>query len=251
MNYLSEFQSFATKEELNQAVFSHKDHHRSQLNDTDQKVLIMLSQYAVKFPGVAHLKLSTIAEAINKSERTVRRSLEKLAHLNIIERQPFLREKTGGHGANIYIFLPFKRTGRSSTTKIELRKIEIIHGTCLEQPSHQEPITHYTRFKNLIESYTGENNADFASKLYGIYRTHSIRLMKFSIHENKGEVFETLALQAISTLFRASKKKTIHNLIGYYDGIFRGLIDKTLFSEAFMDYDTPVEIKIIGFKKGA
>ena len=68
--------------------------------------------------------------------------------------------------------------------------------------------------------------------------------MKFSIHENKGEVFESLALQAISILFQASKKKTIHNLIGYYDGIFRGLIDKALFSEAFMDYDVPVEIKI-------
>jgi hypothetical protein len=60
---------------------------------------------------------------------------------------------------------------------------------------------------------------------------------------NKGEVFESIALQAISILFQASKKKTIHNLIGYYDGIFRELIDKALFSEAFMDYEVSVEMK--------
>ena len=92
MNYLSEFQPFATKDELNRAVSSHKQHHRCQLNDTDQKVLNMLSQYAVKFPGVAHLKLVTIAEVIKKSVRTVRRSMEKLEQLNVIKRQAFFKK---------------------------------------------------------------------------------------------------------------------------------------------------------------
>lgn len=245
MNYLSEFQPFATKDELNRAVSSHKQHHKCQLNDTDQKVLNMLSQYAVKFPGVAHLKLVTIAEVIKKSVRTVRRSMEKLEQLNVIKRQAFFRNKTGGLGANLYIFLPFNRLDKSSAVNPEIRKTEVVHSTCIDQPNTQESITYYTRFKNLIQSYIGEDNADLASRLHGIYRTHSSRLMKFSIHENKDEVFESLALQAISILFQASKKKTIHNLIGYYDGIFRGLIDKALFSEAFMDYDVPVEIKIL------
>lgn len=245
MNYLSEFQPFATKDELNRAVSSHKQHHRCQLNDTDQKVLNMLSQYAVKFPGVAHLKLVTIAEVIKKSVRTVRRSMEKLEQLNVIKRQAFFRNKTGGLGANLYIFLPFNRLDKSSSVNPEIRKTEVVHSTCVDQPYTQEPITYYTRFKNLIQSYTGEDNADLASRLHGIYQTHSSRLMKFTIHENKGEVFESLALQAISILFQASKKKTIHNLIGYYDGIFRGLIDKAIFSEAFMDYDVPVAMKIL------
>ena len=105
MNYLSEFQPFATKDELNLAVSSHTQHHRCQLNDTDQKVLIMLSRYAVKFPGVAHLKLATIAEVINKSERTVRRSLEKLEHLKVIKRQAFLRRKNRrSWGESLYFF---------------------------------------------------------------------------------------------------------------------------------------------------
>lgn len=245
MNYLSEFQPFATKDELNQAVSSHKQHHKCQLNDTDQLVLNMLSQYAVKFPGVAHLKLATIAEVIKKSVRTVRRSMEKLEQLNVIKRQAFFRNKTGGLGANLYIFLPFNRLDKSSAVNPEIRKTEVAHSTCVDQPNTQESITYYTRFKNLIQSYTGEDNADLASRLHGIYQTHSSRLMKFTIHENKGEVFESLALQAISILFQASKKKTIHNLIGYYDGIFRGLIDKAIFSEAFMDYDVPVEIKML------
>ena len=81
MNYLAEFQPFTTKSELNGAVSSHLQRHQGQLNDTDRHVLIMLSRYAVKYPGAAHLKIATIAQTIKKSDRTVRRSLEKLEHI--------------------------------------------------------------------------------------------------------------------------------------------------------------------------
>ena len=40
---------------------------------------------AVKYPGVAHLKAATIAKAIGISEKTVRRALNRLQSLVIIE----------------------------------------------------------------------------------------------------------------------------------------------------------------------
>ncbi|AOV07975.1 helix-turn-helix domain-containing protein [Sporosarcina ureilytica] len=245
MNYLSKYQSFANKYELNEAIASHLNDHRHQLNDTDHNVLTMLSRYAVKYPGVAHLKIGTIAKALHKSDRTVRRSIEKLEQLQIIKRQVFLREKTGGQGANLYIFLPYKQTELTETKVEQVTKTEQIHAP--NQPDIEEPtipITLYTRFKNLIKSYSGENNESLASKLYGIYRVHTTKLMKFEIHADKGELLKTIAIQAIRVLFQATKRKNIRNLIGYYDGIFRELTDKALFAEAFMDYDAPVEVKI-------
>lgn len=237
MNYLTEFQPFAHKSELNKAVSSHLERHQRQLNETDRRVLMMLSRYAVKYPGAAHLKIATIAQTIKKSDRTVRRSIEKLEQLQVIKRHHFSRVKTGGQGANLYIFKPYNPPKKSPIIKEipEARVAETVN---------PEPVTHYARFQNLVRSYTSENYGDTASQLYRIYRAQAIRLMKFTIHADKGELFESLALQAVMILFQATKKKNIHNLFGYYDGIYRELIDKTIFSDAFMDYDLPIDIKL-------
>ncbi|AOV08717.1 helix-turn-helix domain-containing protein [Sporosarcina ureilytica] len=245
MNYLTKYQSFANKYELNEAIALHLSDHRYQLNDTDQNVLTMLSRYAIKYPGVAHLKVATIAKALHKSDRTVRRSVEKLERLQILKRQSFSREKTGGQGANLYIFLPYKQIELPEPKHEQVTKTELSHEP--NQPIVEEPmipITLYTRFKDLIKSYSGENNEGLASKLYGIYRVHTTRLLKFDIHADKGELLKTIAIQAVRVLFQATKRKNIHNLIGYYDGIFRELTDKALFADAFMDYDAPMEVKM-------
>ena len=61
--------------------------------------------------------------------------------------------------------------------------------------------------------------------------------MKFSIHADKEELFEELSIQAITIRFQ--------NKIGYYDGVLRGLIDKAVFGDAFMDCNVPVDIVIL------
>ncbi|AOV07716.1 helix-turn-helix domain-containing protein [Sporosarcina ureilytica] len=245
MNYLSKYQSFANKFELNEAIASHLNDHRYQLNDTDLNVLTMLSRYAVKYPGVAHLKVGTIAKALQKSDRTVRRSVEKLERLQILKRQVFSREKTGGQGANLYIFLPYKQIKLPEPKHEQVTKTEPSHDP--NQPIVEEPmipITLYSRIKDLVKSYTGNHHEGLASKLYGIYRVHTTKLMKFEIHADKGELLKTIAIQAVRVLFQATKRKNIHNLIGYYDGIFRELTDKALFADAFMAYDEPMEVKM-------
>ncbi|MBO1912250.1 hypothetical protein J4G37_46575, partial [Microvirga sp. 3-52] len=108
----------------------------------------------------------------------------------------------------------------------------------------QVTVTHYQRFKSLLNSYTGEENQQQISRLYSIYRGQTGRLLKFSIHQDKKLLLEALALQAITITFQSTKKKKIRNLFGYYDGVLRKLIENALFSEAFMDYGVSTELKI-------
>ena len=109
MNYLSEYAMFGSVKEMDEAINLHIRRNQYELNETDRDVLMTLSRYAVKYKGVAHLKVATIADIIGKSTITVRRSLNKLVKLNIIEKKTFMRAKSGGNGANIYIILPFDR----------------------------------------------------------------------------------------------------------------------------------------------
>ncbi len=66
-------------------------------------------------------------------------------------------------------------------------------------------------------------------------------MMKFSIHEHQGDLFEQLAMQALHIAVQATKRKTVRNIAGYFDGVFRNLIDKALFDYIFMEYDVAME----------
>ena len=49
--------------------------------------------------------------------------------------------------------------------------------------------------KSLLSSTIGESK--LARNFYGVYRKQSLQMLKFSIHEDKGELFEQLAMQAL------------------------------------------------------
>ena len=106
MHYLAEYQSFSTKKELNSAIYAHIKRNTYELNDTDRAALKAIARYAVKFPGAAHLKAVTLAEFIEKSEKTARRALAKLADLGIVKKIARSRKVKGGKGANIIVILP-------------------------------------------------------------------------------------------------------------------------------------------------
>ena len=106
MQFLSDYKTFNDTQELNHHVKQHVNEHYYDMNDTEREVLYLISRYAVKHAGVAMLKVKTIADALDKSERTIYRVISKLSALNVIERINTTREKTGGQGANIYRILP-------------------------------------------------------------------------------------------------------------------------------------------------
>lgn len=113
--YLEEYKQFETVTDLNNAVSDHLNRCKYEINETDRDVLMMLAQYAVKYAGVAHLKIKTIADKVNKGESTVRRILNKLVKLEIIKKQSFFRKVKGGFGANLFIFLPMNEQSQMSS----------------------------------------------------------------------------------------------------------------------------------------
>ncbi|PFK29537.1 decarboxylase [Bacillus cereus] len=106
MKTYSEFRSI---EEFNTYKKQILVRYKENINKTDFLVIQFLGRYAVnekqKTVGVACPLLATIATKIEKSIRTVRRSVAKLEELGIIERIPTKeRHKRGGYSANLYVF---------------------------------------------------------------------------------------------------------------------------------------------------
>ncbi len=105
--YLSDYSTFNSTQELNYHVKQHEVHNHEHLTASDRQVLRFISRYSVKYAGASHLKAVTIAEGVDKSDRTVRRIVSKLEALDIIDRVRFIRPKSGGTGANIIVIKPF------------------------------------------------------------------------------------------------------------------------------------------------
>ena len=51
-------------------------------------------------------------------------------------------------------------------------------------------------------------------------------------------------MQALHITTQATKRKKLRNLNGYYDGVFRELIDKALFSNLFKEFDVQPCFKV-------
>ncbi|MED4578996.1 helix-turn-helix domain-containing protein [Bacillus atrophaeus] len=108
MHYLAEHQTFDSTAQLNEAIYEHIKRNTYELNETDRQTLKTIARYAVKFSGAAHLKAETLAGLIEKSVKTARRVLNKLASLNIVKKVATTRKINGGKGANIIVILPVK-----------------------------------------------------------------------------------------------------------------------------------------------
>ncbi|NRG30677.1 helix-turn-helix domain-containing protein [Niallia circulans] len=128
MHYLAEHSTFDSTAQLNAAVYEHIRNHTYELNETDRKALKMIARYCVKFAGACHLKASTISELIDRSEKTARRIVNKLAELGIIEKVATTRKVNGGKGANIIRILPANVqssvSNRASSDKPTESKVE-------------------------------------------------------------------------------------------------------------------------------
>lgn len=107
MNFLYEYSTFEDTQELNYHVKQHVNKHYYDMTKTERDVLYAISQYAVAKDGACKLRVITLAQALDKSERTIYRALNTLMELGIINRINTTREKSGGQGANIYVILPY------------------------------------------------------------------------------------------------------------------------------------------------
>ena len=245
-NYLTDYAYFTNKYDLDEAASQHKQANWNAMNHTDRDVLDVIRRYSVKF-GAAHLKHDTIAKAIGKSNATVRRAIRKLNQLEIIDRIHYIRPVMNGLGANIYAIRPYHDTPKAKhPEKLSTTKSQPVKSAAGQAPKTTDaaeqlvaPTTLFGRMKQMLSSTIGE--ASLARRFFGVYRQQTIPMLKFSIHEQKSALLEQLGIQALQIAVQSTKQKNIQNLPGYYSGVLREIIDKSLFSDAFKDYNVPVE----------
>ncbi|MGG2107766.1 helix-turn-helix domain-containing protein [Lysinibacillus pakistanensis] len=103
--YLAKYTTFDSIEEMDQHVEEHIQQHLYELTESERAIVYKLASHSLNYPGVCHLKASTIAESLEISTKTVYRAIKKLESLGIIKKETTTKEK-GGRGANIYIILP-------------------------------------------------------------------------------------------------------------------------------------------------
>src|SRR5699024_8079024 len=103
---LEQYINFESLEELNHHVSQHVKN--NQLNDTQYKLLTILSQHSVKYLGASYLKNNTLAGLLNIAKRSVQRNLKILADLGIILKVSTLRPVRGGSGSNIFVIQEYK-----------------------------------------------------------------------------------------------------------------------------------------------
>jgi DNA-binding Lrp family transcriptional regulator len=260
LSNLKKYAHFTDTQAMDEATRNHIDAHSKALNKTDRAILESIRLHSVS-QCATKLLVKTLADAVGKSTLTVRRSLSKLVRLNIIDRIATYRPINVGQGASILLIKPFisqndtpemtprevvenptvptieevKKEGVSSSFITKGLKPSL-HDTYASQPSL------YNRFKSILSTTTGDTG--LASKLFGVYKAQSIRMQRFEIHADKGELFEILAIQALQITTQATKRKKIKSVTGYYDGVLRELINKSLFADIFKEFSVEPDFKL-------
>ncbi|MDL5039502.1 helix-turn-helix domain-containing protein [Heyndrickxia coagulans] len=245
MHYLSEYQTFESKQQLNEAIADHLAAHRFELNDTASNVLTVISRYAVKFPGVAHLKAATIAQALGICEKTVRRAVNKLAALGIVRKVATTRKVSGGQGANIYVVQAHVSTRQEPAkpapaspepTKNDAEpyySFKLIKNHLVNTYAPQPQPSHYSRFRRLLESTIGTNSR-LLYRLYGVYKAQTAPLCRTEAYDREErEEIATIGLQALHAAIQATKRMKIRNLAGYYSGVLDRMLDRWQAAELY------------------
>jgi predicted transcriptional regulator len=231
MRYLSEYQTFQSVDQLNEALYRHTCDHYFAMNETDRSVLKLLGGYAVKYLGAAHLKAATIAEVIGKSEKTVRRSLSKLQSLGIIEKVSTMRKVTGGYGANVYVVQstvssrqqaekPTESTQEPAKKEAEAITLSSEKELLSSYNTYEQPVSPYVRFKQLIADKKLRN------KIFGIWLAQTAPIKNVYA----ADVLLNVGIKAVMTAFKSSGVKS---LTGYYNGVLDRMLDRLYFADVY------------------
>ncbi|MGO0712607.1 helix-turn-helix domain-containing protein [Bacillus subtilis] len=226
----SKIASFRSVDELNSAIRTHIYGNKSDLTPAAIEVLKVLSRHAVKTPGVAYLKLATIAELIGKHRVTVIRSIKRLINLGIIRKEIKYRPVSGGNGANMYVILPAVKTDvtpsvlprqaaeKPTETKPEAPKRE--NEAVISQSKLKFLQNTYAAFKSAVNTFVSDRK--LTNKLYGIYLAHTSYLKGVYA----ADTLQEIGLEAVRQTFIATKRKAIRNLAGYYNGVLNRMLDR-------------------------
>ncbi|WKT37192.1 helix-turn-helix domain-containing protein [Bacillus amyloliquefaciens] len=223
----SKMASFRSVDELNGAIRTHIYHNKSDLTPAAIEVLKVLSRHAVKTPGVAYLKLASIAELIGRHRVTVIRAIKRLVDLGIIRKEIKYRPISGGNGANMYVIqpaadvtpsvLPRQEAEKPTETTTEAPKTE--NEAVISQSKLKFLQNTYAAFKSAVNTFVSDRK--LTSKLYGIYLAHTSYLKGVYA----ADILQGIGLESVRQTFIATKRKPIRNLAGYFNGVLDRMLD--------------------------
>ncbi|MGR3289079.1 helix-turn-helix domain-containing protein [Bacillus sonorensis] len=222
--------SFRSVDELNDAIRTHIYRNKSDLMPAAIEVLKVLSRHACKTPGVAYLKLQSIADLIGRHRVTVIRAIKRLVDCGIIRKETKFRPVSGGHGANMYVILPADNNDatpqmqpRSTSDKPTEAPAKTPKGTdeaVISKSVNKLLRNTYSAFKATVESFVSDRK--LTNQLYGIYLAHT----SFLKGAYDSDTLEEIGLYAVRQTFVATKCKHIRNLAGYYNGVLDRMLDR-------------------------
>ncbi|PKG30917.1 helix-turn-helix domain-containing protein [Cytobacillus horneckiae] len=237
MHYLTDYQTFQSKQQLNEAVADHLSAHHYELSEIVREVLNTIARYAVKFAGAAHLKAATLAELIGKSEKTIRRAINRLHELRIIRKVATTRKLSGGQGANIIQILPASSIDDQAEVSMRQDAVEPVVASDGHIENENEPFISfkqntvinnntYCMFKQSVSYFV--NDSQLTNKLYGIFLAQT----SYIKHCYESSELLDCGIEAVMTTFKATKRKPIRNMAGYYHGVLDRVLDR-LMTEVF------------------
>lgn len=242
----SNLQPFFTIDELNANTTAIRERHGKDLTRSTYRVLDVLHRYSCTYYGVSFRSKSKIAKELGISRKTVTRACQHLESIGVIKQHELKRHNGDRRrSSNAIVFVPVKPMKKENVptecpsveTPLDSTKPkQSLHDTYASQPSL------FNRFKSILANSTGDQS--IASRLFGIYRSQSIKLQRFEHLKNEQETFDSLAIQALQITTQATKRKKIKSITGYYDGVLRELIGKALFSDSFMKFDVEPDFKM-------
>lgn len=226
---------FRSIDDLNGAIRTHIYRNKSNLSPSAIDVLKVLSRHAVKTPGVAWLKIDSIASLIGKHRTTIIRAIKRLETLGIIRKEIKYRPVSGGNGANMYVILA--PAPSSATAQMQLRQdASKPTETRTDRPkSENEAVilksknnllrNTYAAFKNVIDCFVTDRR--LTSRLYGVYLAQTSAL---KVVYDKS-LLDEIGLNALRIVFRTIKNRPIRNLVGYYSGTLNRMLDEVYAEE--------------------
>lgn len=162
---LEKYINFESLQELNHHVSLHVKN--NELNDTQYRLLTILSQHSCKYYGASYLKNNTLAGLLNMSKRSIQRNLKKLVDLGIIQKVFTLRPVRGGSGSNIFVIQEYKECNEVTPSESSRTKLETSSSASLLDRLIQEETT---SSKSLIPKY-------LVTKSTQIDRQHNINYL--------------------------------------------------------------------------
>ncbi|MEK4790764.1 helix-turn-helix domain-containing protein [Bacillus sp. FSL K6-2971] len=220
---------FRSIDDLNGAIRTHIYRNKSNLSPSAIDVLKVLSRHAVKTPGVAWLKIDSIASLIGKHRTTIIRAIKRLETLGIIRKEIKYRPVSGGNGANMYVILA--PAPSSATAQMQLRQDATKPTeTKADRPKSEDEAVilksknnllsnTYAAFRNVIDCFVTDRR--LTSRLYGVYLAQTSALK--SAYDKS--LLDEIGLNALRIAFIGVKRKHIRNIVGYYSGILTNLFD--------------------------